>query len=180
MSRIGKKIIVLPSNVELKYDEQTRLISVKGPLGELVRTISDCVLISNENGNITIAVKDENDRKQKAIWGTSRAVINNMIVGVSTGFNKTVELNGVGFRMELTPTVLTLYIGFSHPVLVEIPPLVKLTLTKNVLSGTSIDKELIGDFFSSVHNRKICDPYKQKGFKFPGRFYRKKVVKKGK
>jgi len=102
-----------------------------------------------------------------------------MVQGVATGYNKELELNGVGFRMELGKQLI-LYIGYSHPVNVDIPDDIKLTLEKNVLKGTSIDKQSLGNFFSYVHNLKPCDVYKQKGFKFPGRFYRKKVGKKGK
>ena len=92
---------------------------------------------------------------------------------------KEVELNGVGFRMELAKD-LTCFLGFSHPVVLPIPSQISLNLEKNVLKGKSIDKQLLGNFFSNLHNIKPCDVYKQKGFKFPGRFYRKKVGKKGK
>ncbi len=176
MSRVGKKIIEIPSNVEVKVDGKT--VVVKGALGELTKEFTDLVTITVDNSTVQVGVLDEKSKKSRAIWGTTRALIQNMIIGVSAGFTKQVELNGVGYRMELG-TELTLFIGFSHPVKVVIPEGLQLKLEKNVLSGTSNDKQLIGSFFSNVHDMKPCDPYKQKGFKFPGRFYIKKVGKRG-
>jgi large subunit ribosomal protein L6 len=180
MSRIGKKAIAVPDKVELKIDQTNQTITVKGPKGELSRKLHRSIGLSQEGKTLTVSVKDPEDRIQKAIWGTTRAIINNMILGVTDEFKREVELNGVGYKMELNKDELTLYIGFSHPVKVAVPAIIKLSLTKNVLSGVSIDNEVIGNFFSSLHNMKPCDPYKHKGFKFPNRFYRKKAVKKGK
>jgi len=181
MSRIGKKLIVLPAQTTLDFDPKTRIIKVKGPLGELSRELHECVILTkNEDASYNITVKDETIKFQKAIWGTTRAVVFNMVDGVSKGFTKEIELNGVGFKMELGSTQLTLALGFSHPVIVTIPSQTKLTLNKNLLSGNSIDKEEIGQFFSKLYYMKPCDVYKQKGFKYPGQFMRKKVVKKGK
>jgi large subunit ribosomal protein L6 len=179
MSRIGKKVIVLPSGVTFNYDNSTNLVSVKGSLGELSKKFITQVGFNIENGEVVVTIKDESDDFQKAMWGTARSIVNNMVEGVSKGFTKEIELNGVGYRMELA-NELTLYIGFSHPVKVQIPSGIKLTLNKNLLSGTSADKELLGDFFSKIFNMKPCDVYKHKGFKFPGKFYKKKVGKKGK
>lgn len=181
MSRIGKKTIILPATTTLSFDEKTRIIVVKGPLGELSRELHPCVsLVKAEDGSYNINVKDENVKLQRSIWGTTRAVVFNMVEGVSTGFKKEIELNGVGFKMELASTELVLSIGFSHLVKVTIPKQIKLSLNKNLLSGDSIDKEEIGQFFSKLYYMKPCDVYKQKGFKFPGQYMRKKVVKKGK
>lgn len=179
MSRIGKKVITLPSNVELSYSAETREVLVKGPLGQLNATINPTASLTIENGEIVVEVKNPEQDFDRAIWGTTRSIVANMIEGVSKGFNKELELNGVGYKMELG-SELTLYIGFSHPVKVQIPTGVKLTLNKNLLTGNSIDKELLGNFFSKIYHMKPCDVYKHKGFKYPGRFYRKKVGKKGK
>jgi large subunit ribosomal protein L6 len=178
MSRIGKNPIILNDKISIDLS-QPRIVKVKGPLGELSTNVLDFVEIKVENNQLLVNVKNADDRIQKAIWGTTRAIINNMVEGVSKGYEKKMELNGVGYKMELGKE-LTLYIGFSHPVKVEIPPSIKLSLEKNVLTGTSYDKQALGNFFTNVHNMKPCDVYKQKGFKFPGRFYRKKVTKKGK
>jgi large subunit ribosomal protein L6 len=179
MSRIGKKVITLPNGVTFNFDETSNQVSVKGSLGELNKKFVPQVGFKVDNGEINVFVKDSSDDFQNAIWGTVRSIVNNMVEGVSKGFTKEIELNGVGFRMELG-SELVLYIGFSHPVKVKIPSEVKLTLNKNMLSGTSHDKEILGDFFSKIYSLKPCDVYKHKGFKFPGVFYRKKVGKKGK
>ncbi|MGL4759770.1 MAG: 50S ribosomal protein L6 [Patescibacteria group bacterium] len=177
MSRIGKKIISVPAGVTVSYADN--VLSAKGPKGELSMKVPPIVNLKQEGSEISFSIENENHIKSKALWGTTRANANNIITGVSEGFSKTLELNGVGYKMELG-SKLTLYIGFSHPVVVEIPSEIKLELNKNTLSGTSCDKQKIGDFFTNIHDMKPCDVYKHKGFKFPDRFYRKKVGKKGK
>lgn len=178
MSRIGKKVIEVPSGVTVDYNKETREVKVKGPLGELSENFLPFVDFKIEDNQIVTEIEKEEDKNQKAMWGTSRALLANMIEGVSKGFKKELELNGVGFKMELSGQDLVLYIGFSHPVKVTVPQGIKLELNKNVLSGESSDKQLLGDFFTNIHNKKPCEPYKQKGFKFPGRYYPKKVGKK--
>jgi large subunit ribosomal protein L6 len=178
MSRIGKIPIIISEKITINFDKNTREFIVKGPLGELKCKIHPLVILEITAAEIKVSVQDNSKKLQKSIWGTTRAIIQNMISGVITGFSKSLELNGVGFKMELADK-LTLYIGFSHTVKIEVPKNIKLKLEKNILSGTSIDKQLIGDFFTYVHDLKPCDPYKQKGFKFPGRFYLQKEGKKG-
>lgn len=177
MSRVGKKIITLPTSVTV--DVNDNMVKVSGSKGSLSLQVKPFIKIDITDGVLGLSVEKENDKFQRAIWGTTRALINNNVVGVSEGFKKEMELNGVGYRMELG-TELVLYIGFSHPVKITIPSEIKLTLVKNVLSGESIDKQMLGDFFTTIHDMKPCDVYKQKGFKFPNRFYRKKVGKKAK
>jgi large subunit ribosomal protein L6 len=179
MSRVGKKTIPLPAGVVFEYDAQTNIAKVTGPKGVLEAKLQPFVKIENNDNKLEVSVDKPDTKYQRAIWGTSRAVVANLVHGVSSGFNKEIELNGVGYKMELAKD-LTIYIGFSHPVKITVPDKIKLNLNKNVLSGESIDKHLLGDFFTSLHNMKPCDPYKQKGFKFPGRMYRKKVGKKAK
>jgi large subunit ribosomal protein L6 len=177
MSRVGKKAIHIDQSVKLELNGNQ--VVVVGPKGTLSTNVLDFVTLENTEGQLVVGVKKENDNFQKAVWGTTRAILANMVTGVTTGFSKEVELNGVGFKMELAGQNLTLYIGFSHPVKIVAPNEIKLTLTKNVLSGTSHDKQLLNNFFGNIHEMKPCDPYKQKGFKFPGRYYIKKVGKKG-
>lgn len=179
MSRVGKNPVILTSGVTASFDETNRNLKVKGSLGELDFKISKFVNVEITPSEILVTINNPQEKMEKALWGTVRAIIQNMVTGVSTGFEKEVELNGVGFRMELANN-LTCYLGFSHPVVLDIPSQISLNLEKNVLKGKSIDKQLLGNFFSNLHNMKPCDVYKQKGFKFPGRFYRKKVGKKGK
>jgi len=179
MSRVGKNPVILTSGVSASFDEAYRNLKIKGSLGELDFVVSKFVNIEITASEIIVSINNPQEKMERALWGTVRAIIQNMVTGVSTGFEKEVELNGVGFRMELGNN-LTCYLGFSHPVVIDIPSQIKLNLEKNVLKGKSIDKQLLGNFFSNLHNMKPCDVYKQKGFKFPGRFYRKKVGKKGK
>lgn len=180
MSRVGKNPIVIPNGVNLDLNQAQKVLSVKGPLGSLDFKLHDLVDLEIETGLVKVVVKDSSIREQNALWGTSRAIINNLIQGVSKYFEVELELNGVGYRMELAGDKLTLFLGFSHPIIVDIPEGVKIVLEKNLLKGTSIDKQLIGNFFANIFALKPCDVYKHKGFKYPGRFYKKKVGKKGK
>ncbi len=176
MSRVGKKIISTDQNVDISVNDN--LVTVKGPKGTLSITTLPFVTVNLDNNTVNVSVENSKEKFQRAIWGTTRALINNMILGVTEGFKKELELNGVGYKMELVGQNLTVYIGFSHPVVLVVPEPIKLELAKNVLSGTSYDKQLLNNFFGNLHEMKPCDPYKQKGFKFPGRFYIKKVGKK--
>jgi large subunit ribosomal protein L6 len=178
MSRIGKKLLTVPDGCSITFDKSKGEVSVKGKLGTLSTKLPLFVDLQNNEGVYNVTVANEKERSQKSMWGTARALVQNMLIGVSDGYAKEMELNGVGFKMEISGNTLVLALGFSHPVKVEIPSGIKLAVNKNVLSGTSIDKHLIGDFFTTLHDMKPCDPYKQKGFKFPGRFYVKKVGKK--
>jgi large subunit ribosomal protein L6 len=178
MSRIGKKIIEVPAEVSVTVDKSTNTVSVRGKLGELQETILPFVTVTHEGTQITLTIEKENDKFQRSIWGTSRALISNMVVGVSEGYKKDVELNGVGYRMEIVGKDLKLAIGFSHPVIVPIPAEVKVVIDKNLLTATSYHKQILGHFVQYVHDLKPCDPYKHKGFKYPGKYYPKKVGKK--
>lgn len=178
MSRIGKKIIAIPAGVTVTLDEATNTVHVKGKNGELFETLLPFIQVTIENGEISLDIMDHKDRLQSAMWGTSRALIANMVVGVSEGFKKELELNGVGYRMELVGKDLKLAIGYSHSVVVSIPAEVKVTIEKNLLTATSHHKQILGHFVQYVHDLKPCDPYKHKGFKYPGKYYPKKVGKK--
>jgi len=180
MSRIGKKPISLPTKVQVEFDRDSRVVKVSGPLGSLSFKIHPKVDVVVDTSEIKVLVENSDDKKQRALWGTYRAIIANLVQGVTSGFTKELELNGVGYKMELQAAQkkLVVYIGFSHPVTVTIPDGITLDLQKNKLVGKSIDKHLIGDFFASLHNLKPCDPYKQKGFRFPDKFYLKKAGKK--
>lgn len=179
MSRIGKKSIQLPAGVTVTLDPESSVVTVNGPKGQLTMPVRNFVSIHVEDGIVRVGVHDEHDRFQRAVWGTTQSLLHNCVHGVSQGFKKELELNGVGYKMELG-SQLILHIGFSHPVKVDIPAIIKLSLNKNVLTGESIDKHALGDFFTTLHNMKPCDVYKHKGFRFPGRVYRKKVGKKAK
>jgi large subunit ribosomal protein L6 len=177
MSRVGKKLIPINSSITFKNDNNN--ITITGKNGSLTSKFLDFVKVEHTPTEISISVTDADNKFQRANWGTARAIISNMVHGVDVGYSKELELNGVGFKMELVGQNLTLFIGFSHTVKLIAPDAIKLTVVKNLLTGTSYDKQLLNNFFGNIHEMKPCDPYKQKGFKFPGRFYIKKVGKKG-
>jgi large subunit ribosomal protein L6 len=177
MSRVGKKLI--PINSAITFKKEGNTVTVSGKNGSLSASFLDFVSVEHTATDIAISVIDPDNKFQRANWGTARAIISNMVTGVETGFTKELELNGVGFKMELSGQNLTLYVGFSHTVKLIAPDAIKLTLVKNLLTGTSYDKQMLNNFFGNIHEMKPCDPYKHKGFKFPGRFYIKKVGKKG-
>jgi large subunit ribosomal protein L6 len=180
MSRVGKKEIIIPSGVKIDFNKDTMLFTANGPLGQLQVSLLSFVDLTISDEKIIVSVQNYKEKLQRSMWGTSRALIQNAISGVSKPFSKELELNGVGFKMALNGNNLVLNIGFSHPVNIAVPSGIKLSINKNLLQGESIDKQLIGNFFTTIHNMKPADPYKHKGFKFPGRFYKKKVGKKAK
>ncbi len=175
MSRIGKKEIVIPSGVEVKQDGFN--ISVKGPKGTLTRHFRDDIEIKIEGTNITLAVK-RNDKFSKALWGTYASHLMNMIKGVVTPFEKKLILEGVGFKSELKGKELHLALGFSHPVVVTIPEGLTVTVDKNNIGVSGIDKELVGSFTAGVRALKKPEPYKGKGFRYHDEVIRRKQGKK--
>ncbi|MBP9803225.1 MAG: 50S ribosomal protein L6 [Candidatus Pacebacteria bacterium] len=175
MSRIGKKEIVIPQGVEVKKDGLN--ISVKGPKGTLTREFRDDIEIKIEGVNVTLNVK-RNDKFSKALWGTYASHLMNMIKGVVTPFEKKLILEGVGFKSELKGKELHLALGFSHPVIVAIPEGLTVTVEKNNIGVTGIDKELVGSFTASVRALKKPEPYKGKGFRYHDEVIRRKQGKK--
>lgn len=175
MSRIGKKEIVIPQGVEVKKDGLN--ISVKGPKGTLTREFRDDIEIKIEGVNITLNVK-RNDKFSKALWGTYASHLMNMIKGVVTPFEKKLILEGVGFKSELKGKELHLALGFSHPVVVAIPEGLTVTVEKNNIGVSGIDKELVGSFTASVRALKKPEPYKGKGFRYHDEVIRRKQGKK--
>ena len=177
MSRIAKMPIELPSGVEVKLDGQH--INVKGGKGSFDYVIHDLVEISQEEGSITFKPKSENDRNAWAMAGTMRALTNNMIIGVNTGFEKKLELVGVGYRAKVQGNKLNLTLGFSHPVVHDIPDGVVCetpTQTEIILRG--IDKQVIGQTASEIRAYRPPEPYKGKGVKYSGEQIVRKEAKK--
>ncbi|MBB1565324.1 50S ribosomal protein L6 [Candidatus Gracilibacteria bacterium] len=177
MSRIGKLPIELSDkvNVDLSGNE----IKVKGPLGELSYVFSDKVTVLKEDNSIV--VKPVND-EAKALWGTTRAIISNMVIGVTEGYKKTLEINGVGYKFEVAGDKLILSIGYSHKVEMKVPAGLKAQLddkAKNVLHISGIDKQLVGEFASKVRAKKKPEPYKGKGIKYADEHIRRKAGKTG-
>jgi large subunit ribosomal protein L6 len=175
MSRVGKRPIPIPESVQVTYD--SRSLKVKGPKGELSRII---------NPDVDLAVKDDvihvipsgNMKQAKAIQGLTRTLVANMVVGVTQGFERGLEVNGVGYRVDLKSNVLTLTLGFSHPVVYKLPEGISASVhkkTKIVLSG--IDKELLGATAATIRELRRPEPYKGKGIKYVEEQIRRKAGK---
>lgn len=176
MSRIGKQPIIIPSGTEVKLDGIN--LTVKGPKGSLVKSFPGDILIKIEGENISLAPKNEEDRKMHALWGTHASLILNMIEGVNEGYSKKLILEGVGFRSEVAGNELVLSLGFSHPVKIEIPEGLTVTAERNNIVVSGIDKELVGHFSALVRSKKKPEPYKGKGFRYEGEVIRRKQGKK--
>ena len=179
MSRIGNKAISIPAGVTVTVADGNK-VTVKGPKGELTASFNSDLEIKVEASQAE--VKRPNDTKvMKALHGTTRALLHNMIVGVSEGFVKKIEIVGVGYRAALNGKTLTLSAGYSHPVELQIPEGLKIELPKNtsiVISGC--DKQLVGQFAAWVRETRKPEPYKGKGFKYEGEHIRRKEGKTAK
>ncbi len=175
MSRIGKKPVTIPEKAEATLS--ANVLSVKGPKGSLTLSHHYEVAIKIEDRSITVEKRGTTKRAQ-ALWGTTAKLIQNMLQGVTEGFSKQLELNGVGYRMNLSGKKLTLALGFSHPVEIMLPEKVEAKIENNVLTLSSIDKQVLGEFAAYVRKQKPVEPYKGKGFRYVGEQVRKKEGKK--
>jgi large subunit ribosomal protein L6 len=175
MSKIGKKPILIPTGVNVVIEGNK--VAVKGSKGELSREFSSDIKIEMKDNFIYVTPLKEN-KKVRALWGLTRQLIYNMIKGVSEGYEKKLELEGIGFRAALEGENLILHLGFSHPVKVEKVPGIKFSVDKNIITVSGVDKELVGQVAASIKRIKKPDPYKGKGIKYVGEQIRRKVGKK--
>jgi large subunit ribosomal protein L6 len=178
MSRIGKKPIELPTGVTLTNDNGT--VTVKGPKGELTRTFNPEITIAVEENVITVS-RPSDAKEHRALHGTTRAVLANMVEGVSNGFVRNLELIGVGYRAQKQGNKLVLNVGYSHPVEFEAEPGLEIEVpsnTKITIRGT--DKERVGALAANIRDVRPPEPYKGKGIRYEGEFVRRKEGKTGK
>lgn len=178
MSRIGNKIVELPAGVEVKQDGNN--ITVKGPKGELTRAFSSDITMNIE-GNVVTFTRPNDTKEMKTIHGTTRANFNNMVVGVSEGFQKALELIGVGYRAQLQGKKLVLNVGYSHPVEIEAPAGIEIEVPANtqvIVKG--INKEVVGELAANIRGVRPPEPYKGKGIRYVGEYVRRKEGKTGK
>ena len=178
MSRIGNKVVVLPAGVEIKQDGNN--ITVKGPKGELTREFSSDIKMNIEGNEVTFT-RPNDSKEMKTIHGTTRANFNNMVVGVSEGFQKALELIGVGYRAQVQGNKLTLNVGYSHPVEMTAPEGVTFEVPANtqvIVKG--INKEVVGELAPNIRGVRPPEPYKGKGIRYVGEFVRRKEGKTGK
>jgi large subunit ribosomal protein L6 len=176
MSRIGKKAVIVPAGVTVTIDGQT--VTVKGPKGQLAWTVAEEIEVKQEGGELTLSKRVENTRAQ-AMWGLSRTLVNNMVVGVTEGFEQTLELVGVGYRAALKGQALSMQLGFSHDV--DVPPPAGITFvvpkqTEIKISG--IDKQVVGEIAARIRRIRPPEPYKGKGVRYAGEKVRRKEGKK--
>ena len=179
MSKIGKKNIVIPKESSIKIDGPS--LTITGPKGTKKLTIDDKIFSSKlkESEFQILPLKKDIDKKTSILWGTYRSIINNAITGVSKGHEKTLELNGVGFRANLKGEFLNLQIGFSHDVNFKIPKEIKVTVEKQtIIKINGVDKELVSKIAADIKNFKPVEPYKAKGIKEKGQYVLRKEGKK--
>jgi large subunit ribosomal protein L6 len=178
MSRIGRSPITIPAGVDVDIDGPT--VTVKGPKGELSRTLPGAIRARIDEG--TLLVERPNDeRQQRSLHGLSRTLVNNMVVGVTAGFRKELEIVGVGYRAELQPQGLRLALGYSHPVFVQAPEGIAFEVpvpTRVVVTG--IDKEQVGQVAANIRSIRKPEPYKGKGVRYAGEKIIRKAGKTGK
>ncbi|WP_454198394.1 50S ribosomal protein L6 [Nocardia sp. Marseille-Q1738] len=178
MSRIGKKPIAIPAGVDVTINGQD--VSVKGPKGTLSLTVAEPITIAKEDGQLQVGRPDD-ERRSRALHGLTRTLVSNMIVGVTQGYEKKMEIFGVGYRVALKGQNLEFALGYSHPVPIEAPEGITFAVespTKFSVSG--IDKQKVGQISAVIHGLRKPDPYKGKGIRYAGEVVRRKVGKTGK
>ena len=177
MSRIGKMPIAIPQGVTATIENN--MVKVKGPKGELSRNINKDMILKIENSNLTVE-RPSDEKEHRAMHGLSRTLINNMVVGVSEGYTKTLEINGVGYRAAKAGNNLNLTLGFSHPVVVEPPQGISFDVpAPNRIVVTGISKETVGAIAAQIRTLRKPEPYKGKGIKYEGEHIRRKAGKAG-
>ena len=177
MSRIGKQIVVIPSGVEVTLDG-TR-VKVKGPKGELEMNFDPSIKVTKDDAGIHVK-RDSDDPKIRSLHGLTRALIANMVTGVSSGFEKRLEIIGVGYRAQVAGKKLTLNLGFSHPIELEVPEGLTAEMdkeAKNTLVISGIDRQLVGQFAANVRSFRPPEPYKGKGIRYVSEYVARKAGK---
>ncbi len=179
MSRIGKLPVPVPSGVDVTVDGP--LITVAGPKGTLSHTLTEPITISRDDGGALLVQRPNDERRSRALHGLSRTLVNNMVVGVTQGYEKKLEIHGVGYRVALKGSELEFSLGFSHPVKVTPPEGITFVVeTPTRFSVQGIDKQKVGEVAANIRKLRKPDPYKGKGVRYSGEVIRRKVGKTGK
>ena len=178
MSRIGRLPITVPAGVTIDIKDGNT-VTVKGPKGELTRTFAPELGISLEDGTLTVT-RPNDLKKNKALHGLTRALINNMVIGVSTGFSKVLEVNGVGYKAAKQGNKLVLSLGYSHPVEMIDPEGIESSVEGNKITVSGISKEKVGQYAAEIRTKRPPEPYKGKGIKYSDEIIRRKVGKTSK
>jgi len=176
MSRIGKKPVPIPDGVVIELNDD--LLTVKGPKGELERKIHPKVTVNKEDGHLVVSV-NEKTRAADALYGLHRALIANMVTGVSQGFERVLEIVGIGYRGEVSGRTATFHLGYSHPVTYELPEGIEARIEKTKITLSGIDKEILGRTAAKIRGFRRPEPYKGKGIKYANEILRRKAGKTG-
>ena len=178
MSRIGRQPVVIPAGVTVDIKEGN-VVTVKGPKGTLERTLPAEMTIQMEDGHVVVT-RPNDLKKMKALHGLTRTLIHNMVIGVSEGYQKVLEVNGVGYRAAKQGKKLVLNLGYSHPVEMEDPEGLESSVDGNKIIIKGISKEKVGQYAADIRDKRRPEPYKGKGIKYAGEVIRRKVGKTGK
>ncbi|MFH0853612.1 MAG: 50S ribosomal protein L6 [bacterium] len=175
MSRIGKQPIPIPETVQVTLEDGR--VGVKGPKGELNQNIPAMVKVVNEDQILKVSVANPDEKSNRAIWGLFQRLINNMVIGVVQGFEKKLEINGVGFQATVKGNNLVLNLGYSHPIDFPIPEGITISVEKNLLTVTGIEKQKVGEVAAQIRGLRKPEPYKGKGIKYLDEVIRRKAGK---
>ena len=178
MSRIGKMPVVIPAGVTVDI-QPGNVVTVKGPKGELKRELDHEMTLEQKDNEI-IVTRPDDLKRHKALHGLTRALLHNMVVGVTDGFTKTLEINGVGYRAQKQVKKLVLSLGYSHPIEMEDPEGLESTVEGNKIIIKGIDKQAVGQYAANIREKRAPEPYKGKGIKYADEIIRRKVGKTGK
>jgi large subunit ribosomal protein L6 len=179
MSRIGKLPVTVPSGVDVTIDGRT--VTVKGPKGTLSHTVVEPITVERGDDGAILVKRPDDERRSKAYHGLTRSLVNNLVVGVTSGYEKKLEIVGVGYRVALRGSNLEFALGFSHPVVVEPPEGITFAVeTPTRFSVSGIDKQLVGETAANIRKIRKPEPYKGKGVRYAGENVRRKVGKTGK
>ncbi len=175
MSRIGKNAIVIPEKTDVSVSEG--VLTIKGPLGTITKPVHSMVSISVADGKVLVTPGNKS-KLGRSLWGTYASHVKNMIAGVHKKYEKKLELQGIGYRVELQGKNVKFIVGFSHPVLLPIPENVAVAVDKNIITVSGVDKEAVGQFAANIRAVKKPEPYKGKGIRYEGEYVRQKQGKK--
>lgn len=178
MSKIGKTPIIIKTGVDVKVENQN--VNISGPKGSLSFKMPEGIKMEILNGKIIVGQVKENDKLTNALFGLTRAMLANLVEGVTDGFEKKLELAGVGYRAQASGDTLTLSLGFSHPVVVKGVQGITFTVAENIITVSGIDKELVGNTAAKIRSFRPPEPYKGKGIKYLGERIRRKAGKAAK
>ncbi|MFH1866475.1 MAG: 50S ribosomal protein L6 [Patescibacteria group bacterium] len=175
MSRLGKQPITIPKGVEITI--APRVIKLKGPKGEFTQPLPGQVVVEQQADQLVVRLTKPEDRSSKALWGLARQLVANAVTGVSEGFSKQLEIQGVGYRAQVDGDKVVLNVGYSHPVNYKIPAGITIKVEKNIITVQGISKQQVGQVAAELRAIKIPEPYKGKGIKYVGEVVRRKAGK---